>query len=79
MGNKLFKFSTQDSDLEYSSWQCKKSLVSSDFKPPLKDSNSNIIPIMGRFFVNNVGCQSYHFFKTFNRAQSYEKCQIFKL
>ena len=31
--NKLFKFSTQDSDLEYLSWQCKKSPVSSDFKP----------------------------------------------
>jgi hypothetical protein len=35
-----FKSSAQDSDLEYLSWQCKKSLVSSDFKPPLEDSSA---------------------------------------
>ena len=32
----LFKFSAQDSDLEYLFWQCKKPPVSSDIKPPLK-------------------------------------------
>ena len=31
-----FKFSAQDSDLEYLFWQCKNSPVSSDLKPPLK-------------------------------------------
>ena len=30
-----FKFSAQDSDLEYLSWRCKNSPVSSDLKPPL--------------------------------------------
>ena len=33
--NNLFKFSAQDSDLEYLSWQGKNSSVSSDLKPPL--------------------------------------------
>ena len=33
--NELFKFSIQDSNLEYLSLQCKNSPVSSDFKPPL--------------------------------------------
>ena len=33
--NKIFKFSTQDSDLEYLSWQCKKYPVSSNFKSRL--------------------------------------------
>ena len=32
-----FKFSAQDSDMEYLCWQCKNSLVSSDLKPPLVD------------------------------------------
>ena len=31
-----FKFSAQDSDLEYLCWQCKNSPVSSDLKPSLK-------------------------------------------
>jgi hypothetical protein len=31
-----FKFSAQDSDLEYLFWQCKNHPVSSDIKPPLK-------------------------------------------
>ena len=30
-----FKFSAQDSDLEYLCWQWKNSPVSSDLKPPL--------------------------------------------
>ena len=30
----LFKFSAQDSDLEYLFWQCKKPTASSDIKPP---------------------------------------------
>ena len=30
-----FKFSAQDSDLEYLFWQCKNPPVSSDIKPPL--------------------------------------------
>jgi hypothetical protein len=30
-----FKFSAQDSDLEYLCWQCKNPAVSSDLKPPL--------------------------------------------
>ena len=34
LGRKI-KFSAQDSDLEYLSWQCKKSPVSSDLRPPL--------------------------------------------
>ena len=29
-----FKFSAQDSDLEYLFWQCKNPPVSSDIKPP---------------------------------------------
>ena len=33
--NNLFKFSAQDSDLEYLFWQQKNSPVSSDLKPPL--------------------------------------------
>ena len=33
--NNLFKFSAQDSDMEYLCWQCKNSPVSSDLKPPL--------------------------------------------
>ena len=33
-----FKFSAQDSDLEYLCWRCKNSPVSSDLKPPLVNS-----------------------------------------
>ena len=33
--NNLFKFSAQDSDLEYLCWQWKNSPVSSDLKPPV--------------------------------------------
>jgi hypothetical protein len=33
--NNLFKFSAQDSDLEYLCWQWKNSPVSSDLEPPL--------------------------------------------
>ena len=33
--NNLFKFSAQDSDLEYLFWRSKNSPVSSDLKPPL--------------------------------------------
>ena len=40
---------------------------------------ADIFPILGRFFVNNVGCQSNHFCKTYNKAKSYEKSQIFNL
>ena len=36
--NNLFKFSAQDSDLEYLFWQRKNSSVSSDLKPPLHSS-----------------------------------------
>ena len=36
--NNLFKFSAQDSDLEYLFWQRKNSSVSSDLKQPLKVS-----------------------------------------
>ena len=43
------------------------------------DLLSNIFPILGRFFVNNVGCQSNHFCKTYNKAKCYEKSQIFNL
>ena len=32
-----FKFSAQDSDLEYLCWRCKNSPVSSDLKTPLID------------------------------------------
>ena len=32
-----FKFSAQDSDLEYLHWRCKNPPVSSDLKPPLED------------------------------------------
>ena len=35
--NNLFKFSAQDSDLEYLFWQRKNSSVSSDLKQPLAD------------------------------------------
>ena len=35
--NNLFKFSAQDSDLEYLCWQWKNSPVPSDLKPPLTD------------------------------------------
>ena len=31
-----FKFSAQDSDMEYLCWQCKNSAVSSDLKPSLE-------------------------------------------
>ena len=34
--NNLFKFSAQDSDLEYLFWQYKNFPVSSDLKPPLE-------------------------------------------
>ena len=34
LGSK-FKFSAQDSDLKYLSWQCKNPPASSDLKPPL--------------------------------------------
>jgi hypothetical protein len=36
--NNLFKFSAQDSDLEYLFWQCKKPPVSSELKPPLEST-----------------------------------------
>ena len=34
--NNLFKFSAQDSDLEYLFWRSKNPSVSSDLKPPLE-------------------------------------------
>ena len=36
--NNLFKFSAQDSDLEYLRWRCKIFPVSPDLKPPLVQS-----------------------------------------
>ena len=39
----LFKFSAQDSDLEYLFWQCKNPPVSSDIKPPLVTITENLI------------------------------------
>ena len=33
--SRKFKFSAQDSDMEYLCWQCKDSPVSSDLKPPV--------------------------------------------
>ena len=42
--NNLFKFSAQDSDLEYLYWQWKHSPVSSDLKPPSARSDLNQIP-----------------------------------
>jgi hypothetical protein len=39
--NNLFKFSAQDSDLEYLCWQWKNSPVSSDLKPPLAGLGRN--------------------------------------
>jgi hypothetical protein len=36
--NNLFKFSAQDSNLEYLFWRSKNSPVSSDIKPPLERS-----------------------------------------
>ena len=44
-----------------------------------KDWMANIFPILGGFFVNNVGCQSNHFCKTYNKTKCYEKSQIFNL
>ena len=41
--NNLFKFSAQDSDLEYLFWQCKNPPVSSDIKPPLVTITENLI------------------------------------
>ena len=38
-----FKFSAQDSDLEYSFWQQKNTPVSSDLKPPLEEGTSREI------------------------------------
>jgi hypothetical protein len=40
--NNLFKFSAQDSDLEYLCWRRKKFPVSSDLKPPLARLESKI-------------------------------------
>ena len=40
---------------------------------------SNIFPILGGFFVNNVDCQSNHFRKTYNKAKCYEKRQRFNI
>ena len=45
--NNLFKFSAQDSDLEYGIWQRKISQVSSDSKPPLVVAALDLI----RFWV----------------------------
>ena len=36
-------------------------------------TRSNIFPILGGFFVNNVVCQSNHFCKTYNKANCYKK------
>ena len=38
--NNLFKFSAQDSDLEYSRWRRQIFLVSLDLKPPLVHQQS---------------------------------------
>ena len=40
MPNPVFKFSAQDSDLEYLFWRSKNSPVSIDFKPPLETLDS---------------------------------------
>jgi hypothetical protein len=55
--NNLFKFSTQDSDLEYSFWQWKNSWVSSDLKPPLTEP-SNIRH--STFLENKTFKNMYH-------------------
>ena len=53
----LKKYSLLDSN--HTDLKTDKNLISSDFalKP-------NIFPILGGIFVNNVYCQSNHFFKT---------------
>ena len=49
-----FKFSAQDSDLEYLCWQWKNSPVSSDLKPPLAWSFFNKIRAVGLLCNKNV-------------------------
>ena len=71
--NKLFKFSTQDSDLEYLSWQCKKSPVSSDFKPPLvtlpKFSFPFEIPCVIEFDTSSINSSVIHLHNYFCRVR----------
>ena len=53
-----FKFSAQDSDLEYLCWQCKNSPVSSDLKPPLVEillfSISHVIVVIPTKIIHNL-------------------------
>ena len=44
-----FKFSAQDSDLEYLCWRCKNSPVSSDLKPPLETKRAFFCEILCLF------------------------------
>ena len=49
------------------------------WKYRIKLFKANTFPILGGFFVNNVGWQSNHFCKTDNKAKWYEKSKIFNL
>ena len=48
-----FKFSTQDSDLEYLCSRCKNSPVSSDLKPPLGLGNLRGLRIVHKKFLSS--------------------------
>jgi hypothetical protein len=76
-----FKFSAQDSDLEYLFWQCKNHPVSSDLKPPLVkvdyfDFPCEIFEILCEFDVRVIACNFYVFgfflfFSDFFRSNSF--------
>ena len=56
-----FKFSAQDSDLEYLFWQCKNPPVSSDLKPPLADTLlARYKPSFGKQTTNFVAIETFN-------------------
>ena len=57
-----FKFSAQDSDLEYLCWRCKHSLVYSYWKPPLV--KGFVWSGVWAFQPLNIDGKGFQFFKT---------------
>ena len=63
-----FKFSAQDSDLEYLSWRCKNPPVSSDLKPPLAKHKGRVktkkplkwTKLAFKKWVKNIHAEAYN-------------------
>ena len=67
-----FKFSVQDSVMEYLCWRCKTSPVSSDLKPPLAWLNSK----MCRICISQCGAIKRKPFRVLSEYLAFEKSAL---